>query len=145
MEGLMRRMENIVIGGIFFSFIICIPATGCFSQNKNITTEEKKAEGDIYTHDFGQVKAGQVLTHNFEFKNETKTVLIVKDVNTSCGCTISDVKKKKLAPGESTEIKVKFNSKGYSDQSHVTQYVYVNTDDIDNPVVRYIIKALVVK
>jgi len=46
-------------------------------------------------------------------------------------------------PGESTPVEIKFNSKGYS--GDIQQFTYVNTDDIDNPVIRFIIKAHVVK
>jgi len=98
---------------------------------------------DSYAWDFGRVKQGELLKHNFVLKNELKTVLNIKDVNTSCGCTVSKVKKKTLLPGEDTLIEVRFNTKGYS--GRVTQYIYVHTDNLDNPVIRYIIKADVVK
>ncbi len=98
---------------------------------------------DDYTWDFGQVKEGAVLKHDFSLKNVTGRVLNIKDINTSCGCTTSGTKQKSLKPGESTLIEVKFNSKGYS--GNVEQFVYVNTDDLDNPVVKFIIKAYVAK
>lgn len=94
---------------------------------------------DPYTWDFGQVKPGEVVTHDFIFKNETGKELKIKDTNTSCGCTVSAVEKKTLLPGESTKISVKFNSQGYS--GAVQQFIYVNTDNLDNPVIRFIIKA----
>jgi hypothetical protein len=53
------------------------------------------------------------------------------------------VKKTSLKPGESTDIEVKFNTKGFSGPSQ--KYIYVNTDDLDNPVIRLIIKADVLK
>ncbi|MDI6606762.1 MAG: DUF1573 domain-containing protein, partial [Candidatus Omnitrophota bacterium] len=56
---------------------------------------------------FGKVKQGEVLAHKFEFKNKTKGVLNIGNISTSCGCTVSEVGKKKLSPGESTQISVK--------------------------------------
>jgi len=94
-------------------------------------------------HDFGQVRQGSVLKHNFLLKNETAKALNIRDVNTSCGCTVSKIKKKKLLPGESTFIEVKLNTKGYSGE--IQQFVYVHTDNLDNPILRFIIKAEVVK
>ncbi len=140
-----RDTQYEIVGCVVFLAVLCFPLTGCFSQNQGIIKDEQKAKEDIYTHDFGKVKEGEVVKHSFEFKNETKNILNIKEVNSSCGCTSSEVKKKKLLPGESTYIDIKFNSKGYSDQRQVTQYIYVNTDDIDNPIVRYIITILVVK
>jgi len=98
---------------------------------------------DPYTWDFGRVKENKVVEHKFILKNESARVLNIKEVNSSCGCTVSQADKKKLLPGESAVIKVRFNSRKYS--GPVQQYVYVHTDAIDNPVVRFIIKAEVVK
>ncbi|MFH1199018.1 MAG: DUF1573 domain-containing protein [Candidatus Omnitrophota bacterium] len=92
---------------------------------------------------FGQIKEGAIFNHTFVFKNDTAKILTIKDVNTSCGCTASQVKNKVLAAGEKTDIDVSFNSKGYS--GPVEQFIFVNTDNIDKPVVKYAIKAIVIK
>lgn len=93
--------------------------------------------------DFGKVNPGEVLKHDFILSNHSQKTLNVKEVNTSCGCTVPDLKKKSLMPGESTPLEVKFNSKGYS--GPITQYIYVHTDSLDNPVIRFIIKADIAK
>ncbi|MDD5464964.1 MAG: DUF1573 domain-containing protein [Candidatus Omnitrophica bacterium] len=93
--------------------------------------------------DFGKAKQGQVLKHDFLFKNETKSVLNITGVNTSCGCTASQSDKKSLKPGESTAINVSFNSHGYLGE--VKQFIYVNTDNADLAVVRFTIKAQITK
>lgn len=93
--------------------------------------------------DFGKVKQGEVLKHDFLFKNKTLGILKITGVNTSCGCTASQSDKKTLKPGESTAIKVSFNSRGYS--GAVQQYVYVNTDNVDSAIIKFVIKAEVVK
>lgn len=98
---------------------------------------------DSLEKDFGKVKEGAVLRHTFIFKNQSKKPLNIKDVNTSCGCTVSEVKKKALASGESTEVKVEFRTKGYAGVTQ--QFVYLYTDSLDNPVVRFIIKAEIIK
>ncbi len=119
------------------------PALTLSKAKGNVAPRNDSLQKDPYLWDFGKVKEGEVLEHEFIFKNESKVVINIKDINTSCGCTISEVKKKKLLPGEPTIIGVKFNAKGYS--GAVTQYVYMNTDVVDNPIVRYIIKAEVGK
>jgi hypothetical protein len=97
---------------------------------------------DSIIWDFGKVKQGEIVQHDFVFKNESPKTLNIKEVNTSCGCTVSKVMKKTLLPGEDTVIEVKFNSKGY--WSFVQQFVYVHTDNLDKPLIRYIIKGDVV-
>ncbi|MBU3958605.1 MAG: DUF1573 domain-containing protein, partial [Candidatus Omnitrophica bacterium] len=104
-------------------------------------TTAQSEVSDPYSWDFAQVKQGEILRHNFIFKNESKETLKIKDVNTSCGCTVSKVQEKVLSPGESTFIEVEFNTKGYSGPTQ--QYIYVHTDNPDNPLVRFIIKAQV--
>jgi len=99
--------------------------------------------GSANEWDFGRVKQGAVVKHDFTFKNETPGILKITGVNTSCGCTASQAEKKSLAPGESTVISVAFDSKGYS--GAVKQFVYVNTDNAAMPVVRFIVKAEVEK
>lgn len=93
--------------------------------------------------DFGKAKTGEVLKHNFLFKNETKGVLNITGINTSCGCTASQADKRSLKPGESAAINVSFNSREYL--GPVQQFVYVNTDNADLGAVRFIIKAEVIK
>jgi len=93
--------------------------------------------------DFGQVKSGAILKHDFILKNETNDVIKINKIHSSCGCTASEAVKKSLLPGESTVIKVTFNSKGYS--GPVRQFVYVNTDNVVISIVKFTIKALVVK
>lgn len=129
---------------LIFCFLLSLLA-GCFPQRaiqkQNLTTAQQMS--NPYLWDFGRVKAGEVLKHEFIFKNESLKTLKIKEVHTSCGCTVSEVKKKVLLPQESTSIGVTFSTKGYSGLTQ--QFIYVNTDNLDNPVIKYIIKADVVK
>lgn len=93
--------------------------------------------------DFGQIKAGQIVKHDFTLTNTAQMPLVISAINTSCGCTVPEVKKKLLSPGESTLVEVSFNSTGYA--GPVEQYVYVHTDRTDNPVLKFTIKAEVFK
>jgi len=130
-------MMKVILVLLFLFF----PLQGCYSQNQGETASHAEIP-DSYTWDFGQVKEGEVLKHTFVLKNESEETLTIKDVNTSCGCTASKVEKKIILPGENTEIEVQFNSKGYSGLAQ--QYVYVHTDSLDKPILRFIIKAEVV-
>jgi len=98
---------------------------------------------DLFLWDFGKVRHGKDAKHVFALKNTSQKELKIKDVNTSCGCTVPKLKKKELRAGESTPLEVKFKSKGYS--GPVTQYIYVNTDSVELPVIRFTIKAEVIK
>lgn len=86
-----------------------------------------KIEFKEESKDFGRVKQGKVLTHNFRFKNVGDATLIVRNVRTSCGCAAALASKRELKPGESGEIKATFKTRGYS--GHNVKYIYVETND----------------
>ncbi|WP_111443943.1 DUF1573 domain-containing protein [Breznakibacter xylanolyticus] len=71
-----------------------------------------KAEFADKSFNFGQIKEGTKVTHNYELKNVGKSNLIIRKVKASCGCTAVQPAKMMLAPGESTSIKAEFDSKG---------------------------------
>ncbi len=133
---------------ILFLMLLFFPFTSSYSQNQGeaasgAQTSSREGISEQNTWDFGQVTQGEQVKHDFILTNESSRVLEVKDVNTSCGCTVSSVKNKTIPPHNSTTIEVKFNSKGYS--GDVKQYAYVYTNSLDKPIIRFIIKAYVVK
>ncbi|MGQ9800329.1 MAG: DUF1573 domain-containing protein [Candidatus Saccharicenans sp.] len=79
---------------------------------------------------FGKIKEGEVVQHEFVFRNAGNAVLIINKVSTSCGCTAALVSQKEIAPGQEGRIKVTFNSRGYSGQ--VTKFIYVESNDPKN-------------
>jgi hypothetical protein len=106
--------------------------------------QENTAKVDPYTWDMGQIKRGEVLKRLFNLKNESDRVLNITGINTSCNCTVSEVKNKTLLPGQSTEVTVRFNSRGYS-PGPLQQHVYINTDDPNRPVLKFTVKIEVIK
>jgi len=84
--------------------------------------------------DFGKVDEGKFANIKFEFENTGDSLLILKRVLPSCGCTTVGVKKKEYKPGEKGVIPVKFDPKGY--YGRVTKVVTVHTNDPDNPTIR---------
>lgn len=134
-------MRNLFLA---FTFLFLFSSAGCSAQENPTSPQEISAEQENpYSWDFGNVQENKVLKHEFLLKNDTANILTIKDITSSCGCTVSQVRQKILSPGESTTLEVSFDSKGYS--GPVEQYIYINTDNLDNPVLRYIIKANVIK
>lgn len=131
---------------LFLAGLIIYVLSGCaIAEQPNPQPPPAPAQEtpDASVWDFGRVPQGEKGKHSFVLKNATQKDLTIIDVHASCGCTTAAVEKKALAPGEETQIEVTFNSSGYS--GAIQQFVYVRTDDLDNPIVRYIIKADVVK
>lgn len=69
-------------------------------------------------YDFGVVKEGEKVTHDFKFTNTGSSPLIVSNVQASCGCTTPEYSKNPIAPGEEGMVKVVFNSTGQVGKQH---------------------------
>jgi uncharacterized cupredoxin-like copper-binding protein len=93
-------------------------------------------------HNFGDIEMGKIVTHHFILTNTGDDNLIIKNVHATCGCTAVKPEKETLAPGESTKLKVEFNSTGRRGGQEKT--VYVNTNDPKNPELKLKIKGNVV-
>ena len=81
---------------------------------------------DSTTWDFGTVVSGTVLVHTFVLTNTGSDPLHISNVSTSCGCTVAQLAKSTLNPGESTNLTVTWHSAGTGDASKT---VMVNSDD----------------
>ncbi|MDX9890976.1 MAG: DUF1573 domain-containing protein [Bacteroidales bacterium] len=94
------------------------------------------------THDFGKVIQGERLSYSFKFKNTGNSNLIISFVESTCGCTTSSPPKEPIKPGDSSEIKVTFDSKTKTGESINQVMVTANTYPINTVLT---IKANVIK
>ena len=79
------------------------------------------------TFDFGKIKQGEVVNHQFKFKNTGKADLIITSATGSCGCTVPQWPKNPIPPGEEANIDVQFNSAGKSGMQRVNVTLVANT------------------
>lgn len=80
--------------------------------------------------DFDTIKQGEVANHEFKFKNEGKTDLVIRKTKASCGCTAVNPPNTVIKPGETSVIKVSFNSAGKTGKQNKT--ITVTTNDPKN-------------
>lgn len=100
-------------------------------NGKVIPQPKKELEGpkikfEKSQHDFGIIKEGVVVENVFKFSNTGKKDLEIKDVRSSCGCTVAQPNKKLFKPGESGELKVSFDSKNRSGRTSRTITLVTN-------------------
>ncbi|MEK6780212.1 MAG: DUF1573 domain-containing protein [Bacteroidota bacterium] len=67
-------------------------------------------ETSSLNHDFGKIKQGTPVTHEFTFTNKGKVPLVITNVAPSCGCTTPDWTRDPIAPGGQGFIKATFNA-----------------------------------
>jgi len=64
------------------------------------------------TYDFGEVMEGEKVNHKYTFTNTGSEPLIISNAKGSCGCTVPNWPRTPIAPGETADIDVTFDSKG---------------------------------
>ncbi len=60
--------------------------------------------------DFGKIKQGTPVTHEFKFTNTGVVPMIITNVQASCGCTTPAWTKEPIAPGGEGFIKATYNA-----------------------------------
>ncbi|QYA25653.1 DUF1573 domain-containing protein [Gramella sp. MT6] len=89
------------------------------TQYPEITFEESE-------FDFGNIAKGTSVEHVFKFTNTGNAPLVITNASSSCGCTVPTYPKNEtIAPGESSEMLVKFNGSG---NGQVTKTVTVSAN-----------------
>lgn len=91
------------------------------------TTNVAKMTFEEMSWDFGEIKEGDVVSHEYAFTNTGKVPLIITHAKSTCGCTIPDYPKEPIEPGQSGKIKVQFNSKGKRDMIKKPVTITANT------------------
>lgn len=83
---------------------------------------------DKKTHDFGTINEGDIVEHTFTFTNNGNAPLVITNARGSCGCTVPTFTREPIAPGETGEMLVKFNSRGRTNQQSKTVSITANTE-----------------
>lgn len=83
-------------------------SVGVFAQ------QAQKAEDVVkfkeITYDFGKIKQGTPVTHDFDFTNTSTNPVIIESATASCGCTTPVKPEGAIQGGKSDVIKAGFNA-----------------------------------
>ena len=101
-------MKKVLAVIAFFAAV----ATVAVAQN----AEEKVQSGpamvfEATTVDYGEIAWDSDPFRVFTFKNTGNEPLIIKNAKGSCGCTVPTYPKEPILPGETGEIKVRYDTK----------------------------------
>lgn len=84
-------------------FFLGISTLAVYSQDKVAKIEFKEK-----TINLGKVAVGSEVKAAYEFTNTGDAPLVISDVKTGCGCTVSEKPNKPIAPGENGTIVVQY-------------------------------------
>ena len=77
-------------------------------------------------HDFGRISQGESISYSFHFRNTGNADLVISGCSATCGCTVADYPRGRIAPGKDGYVTVSFNSQGKIGQQY--QEVTVNSN-----------------
>ena len=134
------------------SAVALVAFTACNNEQKEGTDEKKEVTTDLVNNpatasdeetvdvenapefefeetviDYGEISQGEKVKRTFAFTNVGKSSLIISDAKGSCGCTVPVWPRDPIAPGETGEIEVVFDSNGKSGRQDKTVTLVANT------------------
>src|SRR3989338_6322890 len=119
-------------------FFIFLAAGTCWAGPKIDLLQGKE-------YNLGNLEEGKVYERSFPIKNTGDSHLEVKTVKVGCGCTTIIYPKQKieLPPGKSIEVKFTFNTEGM--EAEVIKYIYIESNDPIEPLIKVKLTAQVKK
>ena len=90
-----------------------------------------RISADEPVYDFGEILEGLAVVHTFVLQNAGDESLTIDDIQVSCGCTTTSLAKSTLAPGESVDLEVTFDTAGFSGK--MAKKIYVESNDPATP------------
>jgi hypothetical protein len=98
---------------LLFIFLAVGMNSVSFSQEKTKPAKKEKKAITFKTEviERNAIEYGADETFTFEFKNTSKTPIIITNVATSCGCTTAQKPEEPILPGKSSAISVKYDTK----------------------------------
>lgn len=136
-------MKKIIIAIAFVvsvsSLISCGKGNATSKIKKENLVEAEKRDSDISKgasvlsmsqeeFDFGTVNEGDVVKTSFVVTNTGKSDLVIMDARVTCGCTVPTWPKEAIAPGQSAEVQVEFNTTGRPNKQTKTVTLITNTE-----------------
>jgi hypothetical protein len=82
---------------------------------------------DNKEYNFGTVNEGDIVETTFKITNSGKIDLVIMDAKVTCGCTVPMWPKKPIKPGQTEEVKVKFNTNGKQNRQQKNITLITNT------------------
>ncbi|MBL0063572.1 MAG: DUF1573 domain-containing protein [Bacteroidetes bacterium] len=100
--------------------LLLISSFGGFAQEEkkvlsnigNDDVNQASFKFETEEHNFGTITQGESTTYEFKFSNTGNEPIIITKAEGSCGCTVPVYPKEPIMKGQTSVIKVTFNSAG---------------------------------
>lgn len=122
----MHLTPKALLGAIFLA--------ACSTAHAQLTWEKTQIE-------LNPKPGEQEAVANFKYENKGNTTVNIKNVRSSCGCTVASLKKNDVAPGEKGEVTATFKIGGRTGVQQKT--VTVETDHPEQPMINLVLQATI--
>lgn len=126
---------NIYLNGVTNNEYRLVVSANVQEDFSSLTAEQKanapKIDFNDKNFDFGEMKQGDIVEYEYKFTNSGNSDLVIRKVRASCGCTAIMMDKEIILPGQSSSIKMSFNSTGKQGKQNKT--ITVISNDPNNP------------
>ena len=116
---------------VILAFTALLLSTVIFAQNVTQAKAEDLIKFKELAHNFGKIKQGVPVTHDFVFSNVGDKAVVIESATASCGCTTPVKPEPPVAKGKSDKITAGFNAIAVGP---FNKSIYVKVAGIDNPV-----------
>ena len=124
---------------IYLSILLLLALSACKSGEKQQEAQSKETTGESADSsatakiefatdliDFGDIAQGEIVTRTLKFKNTGKKALLIKQVETSCGCLTASCEPKPIPPGKEGILNVTFDSEGIYGKQYKIITIFAN-------------------
>lgn len=131
------KVQSLKLGFAASSIILAMLfIVSCNSGTKKLTpVDQATASGGaklVFSeeiHHFGSLKAGEVVSFTFIFRNEGTNALTITNVDRGCECTEVKIKNKNIEPGQEGHMEVIYNSAGEVGKQLKTITIFSNAEE----------------
>ena len=106
--------------------LLCTCFLGNVTLLAQIAAPAPQIKFDEMIHDFGRVRSGAIMKHEFTFSNHGKADLIIDNVLPACGCTTITDFTRTIPPGGKASLTLEFNSLSLQGEQIKTMLVKSN-------------------
>ena len=126
-------MKRILSAFAFAALVATFATAQTAAPAQTVGAPTEKIGGPVMTFekteiDYGTIAQGADPLRRFKFKNTGTEPLVIKNARGSCGCTVPSFKKEPIAPGETSEIEVRYDTQRIGDFS---KSITIETNESD--------------
>jgi hypothetical protein len=123
--------------------LLAVRAPAQTTPSATATGPQPRIQAANPVYEFGTVLEGSPVKHEFTIKNAGQADLVIGQVQSSCGCTVAQSDKKRLRPGEETQLPVTFDTR--HERGRATRRIDVYTNDPQTPDLALTVEGVVVR